>query len=560
MVGPVTFKIIVISPFILFTSFLLGVSSVVAESSSSSTSKNYLHQNARVEYYEQKVDHFSYTSNETFNQRVIIYDGEWKNDGDPIFMYTGNEDDIFMFANYTGFVWEIANEFSALVVFAEHRYYGKSLPFGNKSFSSPQKYGYLSISQAMGDFAEDIRRIKSSYNASNSPVIVFGGSYGGMLAVYMRQKYPYLVEGALASSAPILIFPSLYNCSSFNYIVSNDFAEYNESCVQAVKQSWPAFRRIASTKKGINWIKSTFQLCPDDPEKQFDIDYFFSWIGVIYSVLAMTDYPMESGFLKEKPAFPIREFCREMPSSKVEDKKLIQAIYNGLSISYLNYTGSTKCNSLSEDDGTAAWTIQSCTEIVTPICTSDLDMFEPTANQGEFNLAEFSDSCKYYYGLEPNLQYVETELVGQDLSSLSNVIFSNGLRDPWSSGGVLKSDNPNIDILILPQSCHHEDLRGSEPSDSPQLVKVRNKEKEIIRRWIKQHQQRKENQLHGDLTTTTTTTTTTSTTSTTTQNSCITSETSKLTSSTTSSTTTMSSSEETQSEEFDQEQIKQTDY
>ena len=63
------------------------------------------------------------------------------------------------------------------------RYYGKSLPFGNDSFTS-ENIGYLTIEQALADYSYLIKYLKNKYNATNAPVIAFGGRQAMALCNY----------------------------------------------------------------------------------------------------------------------------------------------------------------------------------------------------------------------------------------------------------------------------------------------------------------------------------------------------------------------------------------
>ena len=88
----------------------------------------------------------------------------------------------------------------------EHRYYGKSLPFGNQSFTV-QNLKYLSAEQALNDLAYFISQItqKSMHNVTNNQKwITVGGSYPGALSAWFRLKFRHLTVGAIASSAVVL--------------------------------------------------------------------------------------------------------------------------------------------------------------------------------------------------------------------------------------------------------------------------------------------------------------------------------------------------------------------
>eukprot|EP01147_Barroeca_monosierra_P003726 gene3726-8360_t len=124
--------------------------------------------NCTEHYFVQNIDHFNWNKPLNYLTRQDT----------PIFFYFGNEDDVSLYVNYTGLMWENAPTFKALLVFAEHRYYGKSKPFPPKTEGC---LGWLTTEQAMADYAMLIRDLKLSLNLTAAPVIGFGGSYGGML-------------------------------------------------------------------------------------------------------------------------------------------------------------------------------------------------------------------------------------------------------------------------------------------------------------------------------------------------------------------------------------------
>jgi lysosomal Pro-X carboxypeptidase len=86
-------------------------------------------------YFPQELDHFTFTPNSsmTFNQKYLLNDtflrrpggdggaGTKQQQAGPLFVYTGNEGDIEWFATNTGFMFDVAPKFSALLVFIEVR-------------------------------------------------------------------------------------------------------------------------------------------------------------------------------------------------------------------------------------------------------------------------------------------------------------------------------------------------------------------------------------------------------------------------------------------------------
>ena len=69
----------------------------------------------------------------------------------------------------------------------------------------------------MMDYAELAKFIRTEYEMEDKACIAFGGSYGGMLAAWLRIKHPAVFQGSLAASAPFLYFKNAPSAPEYAY-------------------------------------------------------------------------------------------------------------------------------------------------------------------------------------------------------------------------------------------------------------------------------------------------------------------------------------------------------
>merc|ERR1719181_1049219 len=102
---------------------------------------------------------------------------------------------------------------NALLVFVEHRYEPLSHPDLDGPNSPERCFAFCTTAQAIADYAAIVKYLNPD---KRMPVVGFGGSYGGMLAGWMRMKYPEVVDRVIAASAPIWQFATTVEQSTLD--------------------------------------------------------------------------------------------------------------------------------------------------------------------------------------------------------------------------------------------------------------------------------------------------------------------------------------------------------
>jgi len=402
----------------------------------------------------QRLDHFNPVDNRTFNQRVVV-DKQFWSPGGPIFIFMDGEAPMtfFPFQEATPFYW--AKKYGAMYISLEHRYYGKSLPFAEFTTQNMQ---YLSSQQALADTANFIDQYNKTIS-NPGPWIVFGCSYSGALSSWFRAKYPNSVIASVAPSGPVFAqanFTQYYG----QFETSCDLIGY-PTCVSAVQSAVSSISQMLSTPSGISQLETIFKTC--QPINTTDTpNWFFE--------LVLMEQVGGADQMDNAPDWPLNATCDMMTSSTDYVQNWANTFGNA-SCNPFSQTEWIKLMSLPIPSSNRAWFWQKCTEF---------GFFKPSYEGtsvfwGDVHVDPMIGWCEQIFGvpgMQPNTDWTNTFYGGYDLKA-SNVLFTNGLLDPWHNLSINEDNGRGVQAVTY-EAGHCATMDLPYPAqDPPSLVVAR---------------------------------------------------------------------------------------
>lgn len=178
------------------------------------------------------------------------------------------------------------------------------MPFGDKTFDK-ENLRYLNVQQVFEDYAALLEQLKQDIpSLKGKAVIAFGGSYGGMLAAWMRMKYPNQIQGALASSAPVLWFKGQIDSTSYTRIASKIIKTTGgQECYDYYGRGFYDLTNLAYDSTKYEKIKEIFNMCKA-PTTAAEVNNLIATISDSLGTMAMVNYPYPTNFVNPLPAWP----------------------------------------------------------------------------------------------------------------------------------------------------------------------------------------------------------------------------------------------------------------
>ncbi|XP_059187041.1 thymus-specific serine protease [Centropristis striata] len=436
----------------------------------------------------QQLDHFNRQDMSSFPQRFFVNEAYWQRPDGPVFLFVGGEGPIFEFDVLAGHHVDMAKEHGALLLAVEHRFYGDSInPDGLKT----ENLADLSSQQALADLAVFHQYISHSFNLSHRNTwISFGGSYSGALSAWFRGKFPHLVYGAVASSAPVkatLDFSAYSNTVGSS--LRNEAVGGSPKCLAAVQEAFAAVEALMS--RNGSQVAEDFGCCqiPKDADDQIEL------------MQNLADIFMGSvQYNEEGVLMSINDLCGLMTNKSEETEaynrlvKLSQIYHSTseepcLDISHEKTVKDLMDTSLhSGRRAERQWTYQTCTEFgFYQTCEDTSCPFS-----GRVTLQIHTELCLMLFGISqhslPGRVAFTNSYYGGDDPETHRVLYVNGGVDPWKELSVVQDgteDGEDARVVFIKDTAHCADMMRRRVTDRCSLKKAREEIEEHVSRWLK---------------------------------------------------------------------------
>ncbi|CAG9821606.1 unnamed protein product [Phaedon cochleariae] len=443
----------------------------------------------------QNLDHFHPTNERTWQQRYYVNDEFFNSTSRNVaFLMIGGEGEATAEWMEEGSWIDWGKEFRAICFQLEHRYYGKSHPTGDLSTGNLE---FLNSHQALADLAFFIEAMNVKHELSpDIKWIVFGGSYPGSLAAWLRQKYPHLVHGAVSTSGPLL---AKLNFDEYYRVVADDLRLYSDECLEAVQEGSAQAEVLLKHPLGQKNLDKVLNLCDpiaDNVNNTDDIANLFTNLAGNFA--GISQYNKDNRKSNRKHNVTLDTLCDIMVNQTIGPQINRLAAVNSLILNISNQTCLDykydkmiqEMKNISWDsessEGGRQWTYQTCTEFGF-YQTSD---YKPQIFGDKFPLDFSVQQCVDIFGPEFDMKFQQKAVDDTNVAygaldiEVTNVLFVHGSVDPWHALGITKTLNNYAPAIFIEGTAHCADMYPARDSDLPQLKAARVQIQQQISSWL----------------------------------------------------------------------------
>lgn len=436
-----------------------------------------------TQYFDVRVDHFNAQETRTWRMRYMAND-QFYIPGGPIFIYVGAEWSISEGWLQSGHMFDLARKHGGYMFYTEHRYYGLSYPTADASTANLR---YNSVDQALADLAYFITFIKNEIpSLGNSKVILVGGSYAATMVTWMRQKYPNLVAGAWASSAPLLAKVDFFEYKEVMTRATHNIGGH--ACHMRIQEAFEEMELLVWSEQ-TDRINNEFNLCtPLNAKNKLDVWNFFSGLSNIYA-----------GTVQYHRDGDIEQVCGIITDSRYPDgiaayAAYVRSVYGSFCLdteyqSFVDYYSDPRWGGPATSSAYRQWLYQTCSEF-------GFYQTSSSKNQGfgsSFPLDLDIEMCGDIFGKSLfNNNTIHANIRATNLKygalepQVTNVYFTHGDVDPWSALGIKEDYNENAPADVVPGASHCADLYSISSRDTPAMRAVKEKISELVEKWLEQ--------------------------------------------------------------------------